>query len=616
MPKSKFRPDPNTVQSGYYRDRMGTLDKSVRHGEDPIKSAAQENTSRPPSIDGGGGGGGAPTAGAIMKALNNGGQVEATPEASRSDLVLAQRSTANANPYVNQDIVQSGWFAPADVVKANPFIEDKGGVDFDHLEAERLTKGQGFDGEEEEEDDEEEEKSRKAAIRDVEKHYAPASEDSTHPEVHNAKDKTGLDNPSDAENWATGELYHKSGFGLDEMEAYIQKSQQNEVPVEAAAEILSTFLGEDLQKSDGEHPYWGEPASDEKTDDYANKDDSGHPFWGRPDKTEKEKKKVKKAGGEGSRGGKVIGRTKSGKPIYAKPNHPSHKEFSHEEHDEAAQAHVKTTKDRGAHGFHAAIAAQKRAEMGKKKDEAKKSMPSGAPGMGHGPEDGGPVEGAGKGSGASDAGMATAESTAQASRSKGKLYEGQKQSFKVTSADIEFDDGTVDLQAMAGGSRIGSLSKSGNPGQMLDFSNALERSHQMRSLAKAILDNQDVDIEVGVGVAPEFRIPDEVEDETEEYQKGLVFHSDRTDRAIQKSFDRHGDGSAVFATTSTPGVDLRSPVLHSRECGACGSLTKSYLTRCDVCGVAHGPAVQPGVSYSEDIQKALTPPDGSDIVFD
>ena len=47
------------------------------------------------------------------------------------------------------------------------------------------------------------------------------------------------------------------------------------------------------------------------------------------------------AGGEGSRGGKIIGHTSSGKPIYASHNHPTHKEFKSEDHYEAAKAHQK-----------------------------------------------------------------------------------------------------------------------------------------------------------------------------------------------------------------------------------------------------------------------------------
>ncbi len=43
--------------------------------------------------------------------------------------------------------------------------------------------------------------------------------------------------------------------------------------------------------------------------------------------------------GEGSRGGVVIGRTSSGKPIYKNHGHPSHKEFSSTDHKEAAVIH-------------------------------------------------------------------------------------------------------------------------------------------------------------------------------------------------------------------------------------------------------------------------------------
>lgn len=49
---------------------------------------------------------------------------------------------------------------------------------------------------------------------------------------------------------------------------------------------------------------------------------------------------IEKAG-EGSKGGKVIGHTKSGKPIYANFNHDSHKEFTSQDHMDASDAHMK-----------------------------------------------------------------------------------------------------------------------------------------------------------------------------------------------------------------------------------------------------------------------------------
>lgn len=45
--------------------------------------------------------------------------------------------------------------------------------------------------------------------------------------------------------------------------------------------------------------------------------------------------------GEGSKGGKVIGHTKSGKPIYESHSHPDHANFSKEDHADAAAEHEK-----------------------------------------------------------------------------------------------------------------------------------------------------------------------------------------------------------------------------------------------------------------------------------
>ena len=46
-------------------------------------------------------------------------------------------------------------------------------------------------------------------------------------------------------------------------------------------------------------------------------------------------------GGEGSRGGNVIGHTSSGKPIYARPDHSSHEQFTHKDHGDAEDLHEK-----------------------------------------------------------------------------------------------------------------------------------------------------------------------------------------------------------------------------------------------------------------------------------
>lgn len=46
-------------------------------------------------------------------------------------------------------------------------------------------------------------------------------------------------------------------------------------------------------------------------------------------------------GGEGSKGGKVIGHTQSGKPIYEKHDHESHSKFTSSDHMDAMLAHSK-----------------------------------------------------------------------------------------------------------------------------------------------------------------------------------------------------------------------------------------------------------------------------------
>jgi len=57
-----------------------------------------------------------------------------------------------------------------------------------------------------------------------------------------------------------------------------------------------------------------------------------------PDKPEN------KIEGESSRGGKVIGHTSSGKPVYETPNHHGHSTFTSEDHKDAAKAHIKIRK--------------------------------------------------------------------------------------------------------------------------------------------------------------------------------------------------------------------------------------------------------------------------------
>ena len=56
--------------------------------------------------------------------------------------------------------------------------------------------------------------------------------------------------------------------------------------------------------------------------------------------------------GEGSKGGKVIGHTISGKPIYENANHASHKDFTAVDHGNAAFHHQKEAEKAEESGDH------------------------------------------------------------------------------------------------------------------------------------------------------------------------------------------------------------------------------------------------------------------------
>ncbi len=47
------------------------------------------------------------------------------------------------------------------------------------------------------------------------------------------------------------------------------------------------------------------------------------------------------AGGEGSRGGKIVGHTSGGKPIYDSHGHPDHADFTAKDHEEASKVHTR-----------------------------------------------------------------------------------------------------------------------------------------------------------------------------------------------------------------------------------------------------------------------------------
>lgn len=67
-------------------------------------------------------------------------------------------------------------------------------------------------------------------------------------------------------------------------------------------------------------------------------------------------------GGEGSRGGKVIGHTKSGKPIYANKDYDKYSDFNEHDHNDASEIHTteknkykRNSKKHDDHSWHASL---------------------------------------------------------------------------------------------------------------------------------------------------------------------------------------------------------------------------------------------------------------------
>lgn len=84
---------------------------------------------------------------------------------------------------------------------------------------------------------------------------------------------------------------------------------------------------------------------------------------------------LKKSRGEDSRGGKIIGHTKSGRPIYAKSNHSTHSEFTSKDHADAKKLHLQIYKKRGT-GSHLRSADWHGRQEYKKRVEENRNKPA------------------------------------------------------------------------------------------------------------------------------------------------------------------------------------------------------------------------------------------------
>ena len=111
---------------------------------------------------------------------------------------------------------------------------------------------------------------------------------------------------------------------------YMEKSD-----LEDALEALCKADEDDEEEEDPD-PAATEAAKEEKKGNPPEKPTGDMPDFG---KSEEALDDLIKGAGEGSRGGKIVGHTRSGKPIYDSFSHPSHKEFSANDHHDAAGVH-------------------------------------------------------------------------------------------------------------------------------------------------------------------------------------------------------------------------------------------------------------------------------------
>ena len=668
MPVSKFRPDANVVQSGYYNDRNGTPDMNnkVSRSESPLSSATKET---------------AGTVQTISKALQSSGVVSSAgvpPMAggAPSPAQIMQMMTGQApKPSADDNrfnLVETpgGWFVPENDPLAKSGMVTLGFDDSAPQVFQKADTPPPESSDDENEPDMEEQEARAEAKEKMDeqmekrkkkvakgsgvpgaavKHYAPASEDSTHPEVHNASDKTGLsqqdgDKLANKETMAEEAMTHKS-MNFFEALAHgkkLQKGYHDEwtsrfygTPLEAAAlqcelDYLKakkaldnkSYKGKDREKYYDEMDALRAAKSSKKQDleiqllEHRKKEaevrrsmrsmskaddgpggkhpfwgekkkpgEGGHPFWGENSKDEK--KKAKKGGG-------VPGAVQKGIDMSGLEDFIQKSEAAQED----SQVPAKQAGDI-LDEFLAKAAGQGGMPVS---GDPRKDLPRSL-----NPEDGGNVAGKGKGSGPADTGMETAGTTAKKKKQQGNLYQGTGMSDQpLASEDLEEEAKTGGASKMA---------KALN--EQLDWSKAGESAHRMREMLNAQLRNQDTDITFGGGVAPQAQEPEDDSIEVRMFQKGVLYTADKEDQRIEKAMDRYADGGLHFHQGGAT-VNLNGQLQKMQECGTCGTMTKSMYATCQGCGSQiHGAPVQraQGLSLGPNLQKSIIVGEEEDIIL-
>lgn len=367
-----------------------------------------------------------------------------------------------------------------------------------------------------------------------------------------------------------------------------------------------------------------------------------------PEKKDKEEDKkpayMAKSDGEGSRGGKVIGHTSSGKPIYDTDHeaHGSIESFkkhygslSDKDHKDAAALHRAKSKETGnkqhshAANAHAAVAKHGSKALNQKygsdvygvsshlellgKVKKSEDLPndfdglssldaivqksqSGAQVM----DSNNPIDILSEFIQKSSGGMPTGEPPTDLPTSLREVDGGQVAGVGAPTGAQSPAPSTVastsgasgvpaeDLQGKTPGEKDLESEAGGQKLQksipFVDWDQAADEGEFLRAQLASQLLNKSLDVTIGAGVKRERQ---EAVEEAQElpsvyFQKGgNTVYVDSEDRRIEKAMSRTG------GTTFTQGsqANIGAPVQHESSCPNCDSMVKSYLSSCTECGV-------------------------------
>lgn len=377
--------------------------------------------------------------------------------------------------------------------------------------------------------------------------------------------------------------------------------------------------------------------------------------------------------GEGSRGGKVIGHTKSGKPIYE----TSHEAYSSiekftehykgkldaEGHKKAAELHRAKAKETGSKAhIHAANAHAVAAKHGSKALYPESRNGADVYGIAqhlskmNKSEDSSALDDLLKKSDTSgkEQSMESAMDTLKDFIRKAQSMPSGDPPQQMPTTRREVDGGEVDGAGKTDGAQspqaetVASTAGNPSPGSDEDLEEKAkgkapeatsadleseaggtplrkanfvnwEDSRDNGELALAQLQhqllNKSMDVPFGIGFAPTKKKVEAAKAEMPSvyFQKGgAVVYVDSEDRRIEKSMARVQSG---LTFTQGSQANLGAPIQHQAECGHCHELVKSYLSTCESCGVSFHKSYQEeqGLVLSKSTAASLIPTDEDEI---